>query len=414
MRASSLARMYRAARADAANPRMRFSRPEPVELRRGATVLCESKSEEAFWTGFAGAMESRALRPKDFSIRELFEALVPNGREIVDSWNPRHGGGGESLTLLEASGAVESAAFKNISGQIVYSAFLEGFADEGYVFSAIFPTVSTQFSGERIPGITKLAGGEDYVIPEGKTYPRIGPAEDYIDTPQTAKHGVMSGLTKEAIFFDKTGQLVQQAGDVGREMGYWREVSAIDAFIDENATVHRYKWKGTTYASYQTSTPWDNTTASAALVDWTDVDEAEQTLAAIVDPNTGRPIINTPKDIVVTRQLLNAAKRVLSATELRFGDGTSNTTQQIFANPIQSYRILSSQMLGARMATDTTWYLGDLARMVKCMENWPLTVVQAPVNAEAEWNRDIVMEWKASHRYVYAVVEPRVTTKCTA
>jgi hypothetical protein len=414
MRASSLARLYRAAKADAANPRTRYSRPEPVELRRGTTVLCESKGEEDFWTGLTGALESKALRPEDFSIRELFEALVPHGREIVDSWNPKHGGGGESLVLLEASGAVNTAAFKNISGQVVYSAFMEGFEDEGYVFTPVFPTVSTQFSGEKIAGITKLGGGEDYVIPEGATYPRIGPAEDYIDTPQTAKHGVMSGLTREAIFFDRTGQLVQRAAEVGKEMGYWKEVAAIDAFIDENVTTHRYKWKGTTYATYQTSTPWDNTTASAGLVDWTDVDEAEQTLSAIVDPNTGRPIINVPKDIVVTRQNLNVARRVLSATELRFGDGASASTQTIFSNPIQNYRILSSQLLAARMGTDTTWYLGDLARQVKCMENFPLTVVQSPANSEAEWNRDIVMEWKASHRYVFAVVEPRVTTTCTA
>ena len=32
------------------------------------------------------------------------------------------------------------------------------------------------------------------------------------------------------------------------------------------------------------------------------------------------------------------------------------------------------------------------------MENWPITVVQAPANSEAEFNQDIVARFKASER----------------
>ena len=32
------------------------------------------------------------------------------------------------------------------------------------------------------------------------------------------------------------------------------------------------------------------------------------------------------------------------------------------------------------------------------MENWPITVVQAPVNSEAEFIQDIVVRFKASER----------------
>ena len=50
---------------------------------------------------------------------------------------------------------------------------------------------------------------------------------------------------------------------------------------------HRYHWKGTSYGTYQTTTPWVNVATSAGLVDWTDVEAAWLLLAQMVDPYTG-------------------------------------------------------------------------------------------------------------------------------
>ena len=41
------------------------------------------------------------------------------------------------------------------------------------------------------------------------------------------------------------------------------------------------------------------------------------------------------------------------------------------------------------------------------MENWPITVVQAPANSEAQFNQDIVVRFKASERGTPAIMEPR-------
>ena len=41
------------------------------------------------------------------------------------------------------------------------------------------------------------------------------------------------------------------------------------------------------------------------------------------------------------------------------------------------------------------------------MENWPITVVQAPTNSEAEFTQDIVVRFKASERGTAAIMEPR-------
>ena len=173
-----------------------------------------------------------------------------------------------------------------------------------------------------------------------------------------------------------------------------------------------------TYGDNSGTHNWDNLAATNGLVDWTDVDAAEQLLAAITDPETGEPIILTPRHIVVTRQLLYTARRVVNATEITVttpGYATSgNPTDTKVANPVQNYAIVSSQLLAARMATDTSWFLGDLTRAFAYMENWPLTVVQAPANSEAEFNLDVVMRFKASERGAAATLEPRAMVKCTA
>ena len=51
---------------------------------------------------------------------------------------------------------------------------------------------------------------------------------------------------------------------------------------------------------------------------------------------------------------------------------------------------------GVAAAAAQKYWLGDPAKAFAYMENWPITVVQAPNNSEAEFNQDIVARYKAS------------------
>lgn len=386
-----------------------------MRLRRDLEARRRDGQEELFFEQFAEVCENDPKLARSFSFRGLIEQLVPDGEEIVRSWNPRQSTG--VIPLYEAGDAVTSSAFSRISGQIIYNEVMQAFNDEAFVFSPLVPTISTQFSGETIPGIGRM-GDVARVIEEGQPYTRAGLNPDWIQTPTTEKRGLMIDLTREAVFFDRTNLIMERAKEVGAWLGLNREKRIIDAFIDENQTRHQYTWKGTSYATYQTATPWDNITATAALVDWTDIDEAEQTLASILDPNTGEPIMSMPRHLVVTRQNLYAAKRIINATEVAVTTPgyatTANPSQTRTANPISNYTIVSSQLLASRMATDTTWYLGDISKMIRYMENFPLQVEQAPANSGDMFERDIVASFKAGERGAAVVIEPRVTTKCTA
>jgi hypothetical protein len=386
------------------------------KLRRLYEAAVKDRMPDKFFDEFGEALRRKQVVADEFSIRALFEQFVPGGREMVDSWSPRHGGG-QSTLLLEEAGAVTSGAFSRISGQLMYSAILDAFRSEQFVFSSLVRTIPTQFSGEKLAGISRI-GDEAEIVGEGRPYPQVGVSEDYIETPATTKRGLIVSLTKEAVFYDRTNVLMQRCREVGEFLGLNKEKRIIDCVIDENATAHRYKWKGTTYATYQASSPWINVTATNALVDWTNVDKAEQTMANLVDPYTGEPILVTPRHLVVTRQLLYTARRVVNATEIRVntpGYATSgNPTETVTTNPVVGYQIVSSILLAARMATDTNWFVGDIGRAFAYMENWPISVVQAPSNSEVEFTQDIVMRWKASERGAAATLEPRYMHKSTA
>ena len=53
------------------------------------------------------------------------------------------------------------------------------------------------------------------------------------------------------------------------------------------------------------------------------------------------------------------------------------------------------------------WFYGNFQKAFAYMENWPITVVQAPVNSEVEFTHDIPFRWKASERGTPAVLDPR-------
>src|SRR3990167_9322330 len=91
---------------------------------------------------------------------------------------------------------------------------MQDLTPEEYPVQALIPTQTTQFSGEKIAGIANL-GDLAEVVDENTDYPLMGTGEDYIETPETKKRGFIVPITKEAIFFDRTGELLNKCGKVG-------------------------------------------------------------------------------------------------------------------------------------------------------------------------------------------------------
>ncbi len=359
------------------------------------------------------AIAAGHLRPEDFSIRDLAETLVPDGREWVRLLDPRSTG---SVHVLEAGDGVDATAFLNITGQVIYSKIMEAYTQEAFVVSKLVSTIPTRLDGEKIPGVSRVADTVDEIAP-GMPYPHLGFGEDYIETPSTTKHGFIVPVTKEAVFFDRTHLVLSRAAEVGEMLGLNKEKRLIDLVI---GVTNNYKWKGTSYNTYQTAAPWVNTLATNELVDWTNVDAAEQLFADILDPNTGEPVLIRGTTVLVTPAYRHAAHRVFQAAELTF-TAAGGTTATVAANPLTGYRVHDSRLVYRRIVASGVaaatakkwWFVGDFRRAFAYMENWPITVTQAPVGSEAEFNSDIVLRFKASERGAAAVLNPRYVVKNT-
>lgn len=368
------------------------------------------------------AIAKKEIRQRDFGeIGGLFEAVF-GWEEFSHCRSDR-----QRLVnqhVFESSGAVNTAMFQAISGQIVYSAVLEGWESVPAVFGPLIPEVPTQFlDGEKIAGVTDI-GDEGQHIKEGDPYPLASVTEDWINTPPLKKRGLMCAVTREAVFSDRTGQLLERCNGVGESLRYADENRAIDCVIDENAGAasavvggHRYHRKGNSIATYGNSSgthDFDNLQATNTLLDYTDIENAELLLDAMLDPGTGLVTGKyraAAQHLVVPSGLVHTAKQVLHATEVRVHVGgyptSGNLVDRASGNTLQTYQIVTSPMLAARLATDTHWFLGNIAKAFRKMVAWRLETSQAPANSHEEFQRDIVAQYKAGHCDAYTTFDPR-------
>ncbi len=353
------------------------------------------------------------LQPEDFSLRDLAESLIPDGRHWVRMLDPRSSG---SVNIMEASEGVDVSAFLNITGQVIYSKILESYNQEAFVVSKLVQHIPTRLDGEKIPGVSKIADDIDVIEP-GMPYPNLGFGEDFVETPATSKRGFIVPVTKEAIFFDRTNLVLSRAAEVGEVLGLNKEKRLVDLVVGRT---NNYKANGQSRNTYLTSGLWINELAGNELVDWVNVDAAEQLFAEMSDPVTGEPILVHGTTVLVMPAYRHAAHRVFNAAEITYsGSGASTATTA--ANPLGSYRVQESRIAyrqivaGGETAADAKkwWFLGDFRKAFAYMENWPITVTQAPVNSEADFNSDIILRFKASERGAAAVLNPRYVVKST-
>lgn len=352
---------------------------------------------------------------EEFSIRDLFEHLVPDGREALRYFNPSH----QAVCAMEAD--VDTTLFSNITGQVIYSRILEAYQHEAFVFSKLIPSVQTQFlDGEKIAGMAHVGDQAD-VVAEGAQYPRDTFSEEYIETPATEKRGNIVSLTKEAIFADRTGLILKRAAAIGEWLGINKEKRLIQVVV---GATNNYKRNGVSIDTYQTATPWIND-HSNPLTDWQDIEASELLFASMVDPNTGEPILLGGMDLVVTPFKYRTAQRVLNATEVIHTNGdveTVSSSPSMSAYGLHRSALMYQQLqvtaanggleVSAANAKEYT-FLGDFRKAFNYMEVFPLTTVQAPQNSYLSFERDIVFEVKASERGVGAVVDPRYVVRST-
>ena len=355
---------------------------------------------------------------KTFELAELAEAF------LGDDWEKKFKRQNlrESLEMLEAPAAVTSSLFPQITSQLIFSEVRSQFDAEAAVFSPLVPVIPSDIKGsEVVPSITNIDPDAFESVGEAMAYPRVGVTEEYFTVPAKAKKGGIIELTREAIRFNRTGQLVDQARGIGGALGAVKENAVIDALIGQT---NNYSRNGTASNTFLTAGAYVNNQSSLPLTGWTDVDEALQLFAGILDPTTSEPLAGAmnPSDLVVSPYKMRTAQRILTASGARSDEnlaaGSRSEETLNDRNPIADLglRLLSSIRLYRRILAGPEavaanaregWFLGTIAEMLGWYEVWPLELGQQGRDSEDSFDRDIEMKLKASYYGVAAVREPR-------
>lgn len=356
----------------------------------------------------SGPGKTPRVKPSDFSIRTLFEELIPDGPELISQMNSGRKSGG----LFESVGAVDSSAFLAISGQVLFNAVMQAYENPAFLAPSLTSIFSSKIEGEeKIPGISIPKGPDGgVVIGHGQVYPELDIAQEWVSAPGESKHGYILNMTREAILYDKTGLLLNHAQRMGEILAEEREALVMDLVW---GVTNNYKYKDVALNTYQATktaaTPWVNT-ATNTLVDYTDINVVEAAFAAMTDPLTERPILVSGNTMLVGRALVPTARRIVNATQIAQGDITSGSGLQTWsATPINgAYSVLSNAYCtDTRTDTGAHWLMGDFPRAFGWKEIWGLEKEYAIKGNEAEFTRDIWFRMRAGYNGQPFVLDPR-------
>ena len=396
-----------------------MARPNIKELKRQFDLRRRTQGLdgcEAFVDDFTEMLESKTYKASDFDLPAVAQEFL--GEEVLRAMNPSRKSGNIAFAhLREASDAVSTAAFSNITGQLVFNMVKEAYETAPLLHMELADTVKTTFlDGEKIPGIGPM-GDNAEAIGEGKEYPMVGLNEEYIQTPATEKDGFIVPVTREAVIADRTGILMERAAETGRWLAINKEKKVLDTCLGVTNTYIR---NGTASNTFLTAGSYINDKTGNALVDWTNIEQLELLFDAITSPNTGEPIMVHPDTIVVPTALYWTACRIVKATQIRFGDGASNSTASYSEVPLtmgyraRNIKVLSSPYVKQRTNSSTKWFYGQPKKAFKYMEVWGIEQQTAPAMTYEDWHRDIVAQYKVSLRGIPAITDPRYMSRSAA
>ena len=339
--------------------------------------LFESMGAEKFLGRINALMEGDkpALRPEDFSVRELHEA-------------------------------VDVSTFSTVTGNLISRKVMEAFNAAKGVGDMLVDSFESTQQIDRVAGIAAVGELDD--INPGGEYPHSGEMEERYVTITGKKRGAILDITEEGIMFDQTGLILRTATQFGRKAAMDREKRIL--YTIQDATVNGknyYAWypSGSRTALYSTSTTAPHRCSNQItnkLEDFTDLDAAKVLLGKMTDEG-GENISVTPKIILVPVALGTTARRLINNTVLPGGGNNE-------ANPFNgAVQVVESAHLDTVSAA--IWYFGDFQMQYAEKVVIPIQVKQ--ITSRDSEERDIVASYKVRHYTQVGAVDHRFVVKST-
>ena len=332
-----------------------MGRTEPeriVNMTRKINSLMESKEK--------GVVP--AMRPEDFSIKEIFEAVHPT-------------------------------AFPLVTSALLSKKMMDAYKDAPTVGDQLVEVFQSNLETDKIPGFS--TGGSIEQVAPGGPYQHTGIIEEKWVQVVGQKYGKILDITEETLMFDQTGQILRRAGMIGKDAAIYREKMILNTIQDITGYLAWYVGNAAGTSASQTTLYSTSTTAphrtsnliTNALVNHTDINEAVKLFGLMTDEK-GDPIVITGKKILLVPVALEmVARSIFNSTVLI---GGANAQPNPFAG---SFQPISSPYLDAQ--SSIIWYLGDFKSQFVWKEVIPLQLLtRRDDNNDMAWERDVKAQFK--------------------
>ncbi len=306
--------------------------------------------------------EKPAMKPEDFSIKEIHEAVHPT-------------------------------AFPLVTGKLLSKKIMAAYNDAPTIGDQLVDAMTSKLLIDRIPGFS--TGGAIEQVGPGAPYQHTGVIEEKWVQIVGEKYGKILDITEETLMFDQTGQIIRRAGMIGRDAAIYREKMILNTVQDISGYYAWYVGSAdaesvTRTALYGTSTTAPHRTSNQitnALVNHTDINAAVVLFGLMVDEK-GDPIVTgLNKILLVPIALTMVAESIYKSSVLI---GGANAQPNPYAG---KFKVLSSPYLDAQ--SSIIWYLGDFKSQFVWKEVIPLQVLtRRDDKNDMAWERDIKAQFK--------------------
>lgn len=275
---------------------------------------------------------------------------------------------------------ITSSAFPTIAGEIISSVIIQAYTAFPKAGDRLVRTVPSRLKTSQIVGWKAI--GRISELNERQPYGQVTPPDEKTITIQNKKYGGLMDLTKESIFFDQTGNLIDEARRLGEEGARFREEIIMNTVCDVNGTSLS---GGVLYSGGNSNLLTSNPLGTTG---W---ENAHVELMSKKDDLTSKPIwVFGDKPIMVVPTGLYPTAWKLQQNE--YGNlGTANLDRNMAQN---MFEIVVNPYL-TKASTD--WWYGGFARQFRWEEVWPLEVyTRVGQDTEEGFNRDIIQQFKVS------------------
>lgn len=350
--------------------------------------MLESQGEDMAVEVVRNLMETKKVRPEDFSIREIWEACHPSKPGMP----------------TDISEAIVSSAFPKLTGELINSRLIAAYNAVPTIGDQLVTTVPSNVQNETIAGVTDLETPEE--VGEGQAYNSSTITEKYV-TAQNVKYGRMIDITEETIMFDKTGQILRRAAGIGTKAAQYKERLILRGVQDLDTSV--YRPSGTPTAFYSAGNANLITSNSFGESGLEEVIKAAQLMKSdalgTIDDDYIFIDLNNMQVLVPVQLWVEAWQMAMSTKTPESNENAENFFKGRF-NPLSSPYISK--------ASATTWYAGMFKEDFWWLEVWPLQVLTQRPGHEDEFKRDIKARHKVRFYGTCAAVDTKHCFKNTA